>query len=340
MEQLREDPEAIQWEKPIPALSEDIARNFEKKEWKKVPITEEITSEPKRLLVIPNLDLPGRAMAWPAYYKETIHSDNPHSGFGELAEMMTISLQRSPLVKIRPELAVRLHRAQQLLDSNSATEYLKLVVVDGYRRLEVQDAFFQAYTGYLEGQYPTFSREQIEDMAQKMVAIAPMDPKILAVSPPPHSTGGSVDVVLVEKSKIDVTKDGWLRDAMIDFGADFDEMMHPDFGDERSRTRFYEEMPEATIARTHRRLLYNLMATLGFTNIPSEWWHFDYLNQQHAAVTGNASATFGFAAGIKDGTIVEENFSEEQALMHYLKLNKTVLDLPRIASHFGLRIVS
>ena len=31
--------------------------------------------------------------------------------------------------------------------------------------------------------------------------------------------------------------------------------------------------------RDNRRLLINGMKSVGFTNLPTEWWHFDYGNQ-------------------------------------------------------------
>ena len=44
---------------------------------------------------------------------------------------------------------------------------------------------------------------------------------------------------------------------------------------DRTQTVYYEKKPEEEIIR-NRRLLYHVMTENGFTNLPSEWWHYDY----------------------------------------------------------------
>ena len=104
--------------------------------------------------------------------------------------------------------------------------------------------------------------------------VAPVGPNFIS----PHLTGGSVDITL-----FDVATGEWL-----DMGADFDEPT------ERSYTHFYEDQPEH-MACTNRRLLYSVMTAAGFSNLPTEWWHFDYgnplwahYNQQNHAIYGAA----------------------------------------------------
>ena len=38
----------------------------------------------------------------------------------------------------------------------------------------------------------------------------------------------------------------------------------------------FEEYEKDIVVRDNRRLLYNVMTEAGFTNLPSEWWHYDY----------------------------------------------------------------
>ncbi|MGV8547019.1 M15 family metallopeptidase, partial [Pseudomonas aeruginosa] len=45
--------------------------------------------------------------------------------------------------------------------------------------------------------------------------------------------------------------------------------------------------------RDHRRLLYHAMLDAGFSNLPSEWWHYDFGDQLWAWHTGATQALFG-----------------------------------------------
>lgn len=320
--------------RPIPQISQELREAFGNKNWKKIEIAETVDSVPKKLEVIPNIPSPGKAMAWPAYYKFVKTGvENNKSGFGELAEMLHGELQVSPLVKLRPEIKKMLDRAQQLLDQDTSTNHLQLVAVDGYRTLDVQKRLFNAYLQYLRVKMPNADEETLSNEAQQMVSIVPKE-EVIKQSPPPHSTGGSVDIILVDKKKIDVTDDYWIQSAMINFGAQFDEMMHPVYGGERSETACYEDKDEIDEeAKKNRRLLYHLLNKVGLSNYPYEFWHFDFGNQFNALVTGKEKAEYGFAGGIANGVISENLLAEEEVFSRY-KENHS--DADEVKSHFGL----
>ena len=44
---------------------------------------------------------------------------------------------------------------------------------------------------------------------------------------------------------------------------------------DRTYTAYFENEKEETV-KENRRMLYHVMNGAGFTNLPSEWWHFDY----------------------------------------------------------------
>ena len=77
-------------------------------------------------------------------------------------------------------------------------------------------------------------------------------------NPPVHTTGGAVDVTIVNEIGQE-----------IDMGTGFD-----DFS-EKAHTYYFEQTTENNIVY-NRRMLYNAMIAAGFTNLPSEWWHYDY----------------------------------------------------------------
>ena len=86
-------------------------------------------------------------------------------------------------------------------------------------------------------------------------------------TPPPHLTGGTVDLTL--------TLDG----TPLALGTGFD-----DFTPE-AYTESLEQTPGAS--RELRRLLYRAMRDAGFVVLHCEWWHFEYGTRRWAAITGN-----------------------------------------------------
>jgi D-alanyl-D-alanine dipeptidase len=98
-------------------------------------------------------------------------------------------------------------------------------------------------------------------------------------TPPPHSTGGAVDVTLVDA-----------RGDVVDMGSPFDEPTERSYPE-----HFAAAVDEAgRAAHAHRRLLYEVLHGAGFVRHPREWWHFSYGDQAWAAehrvpaVYGNA----------------------------------------------------
>lgn len=330
---------------PIEEISSELQEKFKNKEWRKIPITESVTTESKALEVIPNSPVLNKAMAWPAYYKtvtEGLENDGNPKGVGELAQTIEGGIQGSPIVKIRAELKYKLDEAQKMLDDDPGTKNLQLVLVDGYRRIDVQKSLFDAYHNYVISQHPGLSEEESKNMAIKMVSEPPSDLDVLRKSPPPHSTGGSVDVVLAFKDKIDVKSDYWLEKAMVPFGAKFDEMMDPIYRDERSETSFYEKKNKQTSLNTEeqealefRRILYHTLIKAGFTNYFTEFWHYDFGNQFNALTADKESAEFGYAGGIENNQVKEDLVAENEAYKVYSTVYGST-EAEKVKHHFGL----
>lgn len=158
------------------------------------------------------------------------------------------SLPRSWL---RQGVAERLRRVADGLPGG-----LGLVVWDGYRPLEVQSALYRAYLTELAAVHPDMPADALEDAAARFVT----PPSRSLLAPPPHLTGGAVDLTLADS-------DG----AVIELGTGFDAFV------EEAVTRALE--PEPGRWRDGRRLLFWAMHAEGFTNYPEEWWHFDFGDQ-------------------------------------------------------------
>ncbi|WP_166368746.1 M15 family metallopeptidase [Psychromonas sp. SA13A] len=147
-----------------------------------------------------------------------------------------------------------------------------LVMLDGWRSTQVQKYLFKNILIDIKSK----SDENITDgeiytAARALVAPPSEDP----LNPSPHNTGGSVDVTLCDDNG-----------CMIEMGSDFDE------NSPLSSSSAYESETDSP-ARKHRRILYNAMIYAGFTNLPSEWWHYDYGNQIWGYYKKQSTAIYG-----------------------------------------------
>ncbi len=93
------------------------------------------------------------------------------------------------------------------------------------------------------------------------------EPTESPLTPPPHLTGGTVDLTL--------TLDG----IPLSLGTSFDDFSLA------ARADSLEMSPSP--ARDLRRLLYHAMRAEGFVVLDCEWWHYEYGTRRWAALTGN-----------------------------------------------------
>lgn len=138
----------------------------------------------------------------------------------------------------------------------------KLKVFDAWRPAVVQASLFWQYFGLLSADHPELSRDELMKMARYFVSFPSENP----TQPFVHATGGAVDLTIVDENGTE-----------LDMGTDFDDFT------EAAYTAAFESSGSTTV-RDHRRLLYNVMRSAGFTNYPYEWWHFDYGDRFWAAL--------------------------------------------------------
>jgi D-alanyl-D-alanine dipeptidase len=159
--------------------------------------------------------------------------------------------------------------------ANTLPEGVVLTVFDGYRPLAVQQWLWDDFSAQVRVKNPGFTEAEIEAEVRQFVAFPQANP----LAPPPHRTGGAVDVYLVYSS----------TGEQLPMGTEADE------GVSASQTRWFEENPEEPFT-TNRRLLFHAMIEAGFTNYLGEWWHFDYGNQRWANVSRMDFAIYGAAS--------------------------------------------
>jgi D-alanyl-D-alanine dipeptidase len=257
----------------------------------------------------------------------------PLGSFSDYPEIATSSIYRGervdspyPLAQVHGSLftvfvrlgvAKKLAKAARLLPAGHM-----LLVWDAFRPLNVQQSLFDDYVKKLETAGTPHEQAVVD--AQKFVSIPSHD----ATRPPPHNTGGAVDLTIIRFStdawkemqtlnrvvRMKETKANWRQiyaaemrriqlvresSSPLDMGTVFDEVAPT------TATRYYEGLNSGTIGeverqrRDNRRLLCNLLTIVGFSNYPEEWWHFDFGNQFDAARTGRKSI-YG-PANLSDG---------------------------------------
>ncbi|BET98372.1 M15 family metallopeptidase [Xenorhabdus sp. TCT-1] len=169
---------------------------------------------------------------------------------------------------VRKSVAEKLRIASQLLPA-----HLGILVLDGWRSRETQQALQEITQVKIAEQYTELSAKEQQRLLQQFVAPAPVGKNQIS----PHLTGGAVDVTLfnIESGHA------------LFLGTKFDEV------NELSYTAALEKAPEKNMsAILYRRLLYHAMKQVGFTNLPTEWWHYDYGNSMWAFYN-NRPAIYG-----------------------------------------------
>lgn len=136
---------------------------------------------------------------------------------------------------------------------------LGIAVFDAWRPLALQEELFEAL-GASAG-------------PDGECAVAP--PSATPEEPPPHLTGGAVDLTLT-----------WQRRPLA-LGTGFDEFT------DLAQARAFEHVPGPV--RTLRRLLYHTLRRHGFVVLAEEWWHFEYGTRLWSALAGQR-APYGRAA--------------------------------------------
>jgi D-alanyl-D-alanine dipeptidase len=131
-----------------------------------------------------------------------------------------------------------------------------LLVWDGWRPPSLQRILYEQYRDEIARTAGAHARALDELVARFVTDPDQLDP------PPPHSTGGAVDLTLCDPAT------GEPRD----LGGEFDELTS------RSEPSFYEGSsdPRAPTFDRLRRTLHDVMLGAGFVRIASEWWHFEH----------------------------------------------------------------
>ena len=181
--------------------------------------------------------------------------------------------------KLREEVVKRLIKVNEYLKLRNNS--FCLLIYDSWRPIEVQEFMFnRAFSLECERLDIDASMKDLERYTQvkKQVEQFWAYPSFDKRCPPPHSTGGALDITFSDK-----------YGNIIDMGSDIDQM------DEKSKPDFYKNIQEemATVFNDRRNLLKEIMLEFEFVQHPNEWWHFSYGDQLCAWKNKKANALYG-----------------------------------------------
>lgn len=164
---------------------------------------------------------------------------------------------------LRESVVTRLCRAAEALPK----EY-RLVVLEGWRGRHIQHRMYLRSLDYWRERHPEWSEAAVRRVANRFTA--PINhPKV----PPPHSTGGALDIGL-----------RYADGSRCDFHTPFER------ADPRSFPTDAKGLSRE--ARQHRDLLRSVLREVDITNYPSEYWHFSYGDQGWAYRGGHDHAVY------------------------------------------------
>jgi D-alanyl-D-alanine dipeptidase len=123
-------------------------------------------------------------------------------------------------------------------------------IIGAFRAFEVQRQMYERAKGELRAKHPDWSEELLTDYIN--VFSAPP----VHETPPPHTTGGAVDLGIIDES-----------------GERLDMISPFEMGWDSAPTNIEGLNPQA---RKNRDFMIKVLLDAGLNNFPGEWWHWSY----------------------------------------------------------------
>jgi D-alanyl-D-alanine dipeptidase len=196
---------------------------------------------------------------------------------------------------LRKGVVARLAEAVRALPAGWALE-----IIEGFRPIEVQRLQYEAGRRRFDAMFPDMDPNERAALLEDFTAPADV-PEV----PPPHSTGGALDVRLLDSGGGEV-------DLISPFKAD--EIIHVAAWDASVSAQ----------ARANREILRAVMEAGDVTNYPGEFWHWSYGDQGWAYRGGHATAAYGRL----DYKVAEVEAIQGEPANREKPLRKWPVDLP------------
>jgi D-alanyl-D-alanine dipeptidase len=173
--------------------------------------------------------------------------------------------------KMRKTVYDKLIQAQNKLPSG-----LRLCLYEAYRSLDLQKMLFDTRYAKIKKQNPNWSPADIFIETTKLVS--PVVNQDGSDNVPPHSTGGAVDVYLIDDEGYAVDMGIHPKDWMTDTDGSF------------SLTASSVISPQA---QQNRKIMSDVLSAVDFVNYPTEYWHWSYGDRYWAFYKNKLNAIYG-----------------------------------------------
>lgn len=196
----------------------------------------------------------------------------------DLKEQAIIAYGSSPEIpnnrvytKLRKSVYDKLCEAQSLLPDG-----LRFCIYEAYRSLSLQKILFENRFKKLRALHPDWTNDEVFDETIKMVS--PVINKNGSQNIPPHSTGGAIDIYLIDENNhpvdMGIHPKDWMQDTAGIISATNSEKIS------------YK-------AQEYRRVMSSVLNYVGFINYPTEYWHWSYGDRYWAHATRQPFAIYG-----------------------------------------------
>jgi zinc D-Ala-D-Ala dipeptidase len=163
----------------------------------------------------------------------------------------------------RESLARMLAEAQASLEKKG----YGLSIIETWRPPHIQKRMYMAMWGRIKEMHPDWSETQLRRNVNRLTA--PMHKHV----PPPHTTGGAVDLMLVNSKGLVVN-------------------LHAPYEPFTPKSFPFAAQGITDEARRYRDILAEALLSTGLTNYPSEYWHWSYGDQGWAYRGGHEFAIY------------------------------------------------
>jgi len=178
-----------------------------------------------------------------------------------------VDTKREHSQKISPSVSLaRETVAEKLLKVQSKLpKGIRLKIIEGYRPVSVQKKIFEEQLDFLKSKQPNWDKTRLYQ--EVALFVAPWD------NVPPHSTGGAVDLTLVNEQ-----------------GQELD--MGTNLNNGYNKTCFTDaKIPPK--AKLNREIMIKALEKEDFVNYPAEWWHWSYGDRYWAFAKHNPCSIYG-----------------------------------------------
>lgn len=177
-----------------------------------------------------------------------------------------------PRLFARKSVAFKLIKALTILHNQKGNQF-GFMIFDAHRPNQVQRKWFLAELDRCQKENPQLSLTQCTNQVKRWLSPGRIKS---ADSPPPHSTGGAIDLTVAQWNNRKITP--------LNMGSKY--------GEWTPKSWAWNQAISSS-AKKNRCLLFSLMKKVGLVNYEGEWWHFSFGDRFWAVKTNHAHAIFG-----------------------------------------------